>query len=115
LSGSRTTREIRRALLLCICAALNPHTLSALDPNRTFAQYIVTRWGRNSFPGGAINAITQTPDGHLWIGAESGLVRFDGISFRLIDHANSPSLPPSPVLGLIVDPEGVLWVRMQSP
>jgi signal transduction histidine kinase/ligand-binding sensor domain-containing protein len=115
LSGSRITREIRRALLLCTCAALSPHTLSALDPGRILGQYIATRWGRGSFPGGAINAIAQTPDGFLWIGAENGLVRFDGISFRLIDHTNSPSLPPAPVLGLAVDPEGVLWVRMQSP
>jgi ligand-binding sensor domain-containing protein len=106
LSGSRITREIHRALLICTCAVLSPHTLSALDPNRTLGQHIVTRWDRDSFPGGAINAITQTPDGYLWIGAENGLVRFDGISFRLIDHANSPSLPPSPVLGLTVDPEG---------
>jgi ligand-binding sensor domain-containing protein len=115
LSGSRTSREIRRLLLLCVCAALSPHTLSALDPNRTLGQYIVTRWGHDSFPGGAINAIAQTPDGYLWIGAENGLVRFDGISFRLTDHANSPSLPPGPVLGLVVDPQGVLWVRLQSP
>ena len=115
MSGSSTIREIRRALLLCICAALSSHTLSALDPNRTLGQYIVTRWGPESFPGGAINAIAQTPDGYLWIGTESGLVRFDGISFRPIDHSNSPSLPPSPVLGLVVDAQGALWVQMQSP
>src|SRR6185437_1009667 len=107
---------MRRVLLLCTCAALGPHALFALDPGRSPGQYIVTRWSsRDSFPGGAISAIAQTPDGFLWIGAENGLVRFDGIGFRLIDHANSPSLPPGPVLGLAVDTEGVLWVRMRSP
>jgi signal transduction histidine kinase/ligand-binding sensor domain-containing protein len=116
LSGSRTSREVRRAILLCACAAFGPHTLSALDPHRTLDQYIVSRWGsRDSFPGGGINAIAQTPDGYLWIGAENGLVRFDGISFRLFDHGNSPSLPPGQVLGVDVSPEGVPWVRMQSP
>lgn len=115
MSGSRTIREVRRTLLLCVSAVIGPHCLFALDPNRTLDQHILTRWGRDSFPGGAINAITQTPDGYLWIGAENGLVRFDGVSFRLIDHSNAPSLPPSPVLGLAVDPDGVLWVRMQSP
>jgi signal transduction histidine kinase/ligand-binding sensor domain-containing protein len=115
LSGSRIIREGRRALLLCACAALSPLLLPALDPTRALGQYIVTRWGRDSFPGGAINAIAQTPDGYLWIGAENGLVRFDGIDFKLINHSNAPSLPAGHVLGLAVDPEGVLWVRMQSP
>lgn len=115
MSGSRITREIRRVLFICVCAALSTHTLSALDANRTLDQHIVTRWGSDSFPGGSINAIAQTQDGYLWIGTENGLVRFDGISFRLIDHLNSATLPPSPVLGLIVDTQGVLWVRMQSP
>ena len=102
--------------LLCTCVTVSPVTLSALDPDRILNQYIVTRWGsRDLFPGGAVNAIVQTPDGFLWIGAENGLVRFDGVSFRLIDHTNSPSMPPGHVLGLVVDAEGVLWVRMQSP
>jgi len=30
------------------------------------------------FPGGPVYAIAQTPDGYLWIGAERGLIRFDG-------------------------------------
>jgi ligand-binding sensor domain-containing protein len=116
LSGSRISREIRRALLLCTCAAASPHTVFALDPHRTIGQYIVTRWGsRESFPGGSINAIAQTPDGYLWIGAEYGLVRFDGISFRLLEPDNTPSLPAGHVLGLVVDSEGALWVRMESP
>ncbi len=116
MSGSRTFREAPRALLLCACAVLGPCTLSALDPSRSIGQYIATRWGvRDSFPGGMINAIAQTPDGYLWIGAENGLVRFDGISFRVFDHTSTPSLPPGHVFDLAVDSEGVLWVRMQSP
>jgi len=102
--------------MLCTCAALCPQSLSALDPNRTFSQCIVSRWGsRDAFPGGAINAVAQTPDGFLWIGAERGLVRFDGISFRLFEHDNTPSLPAGHVRGLVVDSGGVLWVRMESP
>jgi signal transduction histidine kinase/ligand-binding sensor domain-containing protein len=116
LSGSRTSREVRIALLCCLCAAIDTRIVFALDPYRTMEQYIVTRWSsRESFPGGAVNAIAQTPDGYLWIGGENGLVRFDGINFRLLDRASTPSLPAGRVLGLLVDSEGVLWVRMESP
>jgi signal transduction histidine kinase/ligand-binding sensor domain-containing protein len=107
---------MRRVLLLCTCVALGPHVLSALDPHRTLGQYIISRWGaRDSFPGGAINAIAQTPDGCLWIGAENGLVRFDGVSFRLFEHENTPSLPAGHVLSLLVDSGGELWVLMERP
>ena len=116
MSGSRTSRDVRRVLLLFACTVLGPHPLCALDPNRTISQYIAARWGSHgSFPGGAISSIAQTPDGYLWIGTEEGLVRFDGLSFRVIDHADSPSLPAGHVLGLAVDSEGTLWVRMESP
>src|SRR5262245_7981254 len=32
-----------------------------------------------------------------------------------MDHTNTPSLPSGQVLDLVVDREGTLWVRMQSP
>src|SRR5260370_2564974 len=55
-----------------------------LDPNHTLSQYLREQWTTdNDFPGGAIGAITQTSDGYLWMGTEKGLVRFDGVNFRL--------------------------------
>jgi signal transduction histidine kinase/ligand-binding sensor domain-containing protein len=98
--------------LLWTCA----EAVFALDFDRTLDQYIVTRWSsRDSFPGGAIHAIAQTPDGFLWLGAENGLVRYDGVGFRRIDNSNTTSFPPGDVLGLAVDEDGLLWLRMQSP
>ncbi len=88
----------------------------AIDPNRMMSQYIRDQWGtEKGFPGGLVYAITQTPDGYLWVGAEKGLVRFDGLNFHLFQHANTPSLPAGPVLGLTADDEGNLWIRMRSP
>src|SRR5688572_29717432 len=103
-------------MLVCACAACCRHSLYALDPNKNLDQYTLTRWdASDSFPGGGVHAIVQTNDGYLWIGAENGLVRFDGSRFSLFDHANTPSLPTGHILGLLVDSEGVLWVRMESP
>ncbi len=60
-------------------------------------------------------AIAQTPDGYLWIGAEKGLVRFDGLHFRLFKASDSPTLTAGPILGLAVDGNGDLWVWLQGP
>lgn len=116
MSSSRIFRDARVFLLLFGAAIVRPPAAVALDPNRTAADYVRDRWGpREGFHGGPVNAIAQTPDGYLWIGSDNGLARFDGHTFRLFDHANTPSLPAGHVLELTTDSEGVLWVRIQGP
>jgi signal transduction histidine kinase/ligand-binding sensor domain-containing protein len=88
---------------------------SAMDPNRNISQYVREAWGpEQGFPGGTVYAMAETADGYLWVGAEKGLVRFDGLNFRLFNHANTPSLPSGPVIDLAAA-DGDLWIRMQYP
>jgi ligand-binding sensor domain-containing protein/signal transduction histidine kinase len=86
----------------------------ALDPNRTPAQYIREQWKiEREFPGGIVHAISQTMDGYLWIGTDTGLVRFDGFNFQAAQL--SPLVPPNtPILGLTTDIDGSLLVRLQG-
>ncbi|HKE32623.1 MAG TPA: two-component regulator propeller domain-containing protein, partial [Candidatus Angelobacter sp.] len=87
----------------------------ALDPNQQLSQYIRDQWGaKQGFPGGIVYAIAETADGYLWIGTEKGLVRFDGLNFRLISDENSTAFPGGPVLGLTTDSAGNLWIRLQG-
>src|SRR5262249_33583057 len=69
---------------------------------------------QQGFPGGPVYAITQTPDGYLWLGTEKGLVRFDGLKFRLFNKTDSALLPVGPVIDLMTDSDGVLWIRPES-
>jgi ligand-binding sensor domain-containing protein/signal transduction histidine kinase len=104
--------RISCASIILVCIG---HIAYGLDPNRSLDQYIHDEWGADKgFLGGPINAITQTPDGYLWIAIAKGLLRFDGLSFRYFQHSNTPELPAGPVLGLAVDPEGGLWIRSQG-
>ncbi len=81
----------------------------ALDPNHTLSQYLREQWTTDSnFPGGAIDAITQTADGYLWMGTEKGLVRFDGVNFRLTSSFSEFS--GDLVSGLTTDGDGRLCV-----
>ena len=92
--------------LALICLVGEAH---ALDPNHTLSQYLREQWSTdNNFPGGAIDAITQTADGYLWMGTEKGLVRFDGVDFRLTSSFSAFS--GDPVSGLTTDGEGRLCV-----
>ncbi len=122
LRNSNTSRDGRcrkqglfRRLLpgfALVCFVFPAH---ALDPNRAISQYIRERWGSDKgFPGGSVSAIAQTTDGYLWIGTDKGLIRFDGLNFRLFQQAIPSSLPIGPVKGLMADAEGNLWILLQS-
>ena len=99
-------------LLAVICLSCPAY---ASDPNRTIAQYLRERWFNDrGFNSGAVTALTQTPDGYLWIGTDTGLLRFDGSSFRAFQRATPTSFPIGPVQALMVDPQGGLWIVLQS-
>ena len=98
--------------LVAVCLAYPAH---AIDPNREISQYIHERWGIDrGFPGGSVSAIAQTKDGYLWIGTEKGLIRFDGLNFRLFQQAIPSSLPIGPVQALVADADGSLWILLKS-
>jgi signal transduction histidine kinase/ligand-binding sensor domain-containing protein len=79
------------------------------------SRYIRDGWGaEQGYPDSPVYAITQT-DGYLWIGTAKGLIRFDGTDFRVIRKAGSTTLPDGPVLGLVADAAGSLWIRTRSP
>ncbi len=100
-------------LVSALCALAGPAL--ALDPNRAISQYIRDQWSvEQGFPGGSVNAISQTPDGYLWIGSENGLVRFDGVSFVLVRSADAAVSPKGPVRELAADATGDLWIRDQN-
>src|SRR5262245_4295475 len=81
------------ALLACLLILLSMgsfvESAYAIDPNRAMSQYLRERWGpENGFPKGPVYAITQTNDGYLWVATQSGLIRFDGVNFRLMAGVN---------------------------
>ncbi len=88
----------------------------ALDPSWTLSQYIRQGWGsEKGFDGGPVYAITQGADGYLWIAAEKGLVRFDGLTFRLFEPPGHTSSAGAAVLGVVAAPDGSLWARLRGP
>ena len=83
----------------------------ALDPSLDISQYAHTAWTvKDGFSLGNIYAITQTPDGYLWLGTEFGLVRFDGIRAVPWQPPAGQKLPNVNVNSLLLTREGTLWI-----
>jgi ligand-binding sensor domain-containing protein/signal transduction histidine kinase len=74
-------------------------------------EYSVQNWHlEDGLPDEEINAVTQTPDGYLWVGTYKGLARFDGEKFKVFNSESNPNLPDSRICNLLTDREGTLWI-----
>jgi ligand-binding sensor domain-containing protein len=83
----------------------------ALNPALDVSQYAHTSWKvRDGFTRGAIFAIAQTPDGYLWLGTESGLVRFDGVRTVPWQPSADQRLPSNFINTLLAARDGTLWI-----
>lgn len=109
LSG--VARFLTMTFMLCLwsagCMALNP----ALDAS----QYAHTAWkNRDGFSRSMITAVAQTRDGYLWLGTQSGLLRFDGV--RNVEWQPPPgtSIPDDHIRALLVGRDGTLWIGTEQ-
>ena len=83
----------------------------ALDPSLDISQYAHTAWTfRNGFLNGAVYAIAQTSDGYLWLGTQSGVVRFDGVRAVPLALPAGQQLPSTAVGALLAARDGTLWI-----
>lgn len=89
--------------------------LYAVDPSRSLSQYMLDNWQKkDGLPQNSVNTILQTRDGYLWFGTQEGLVRFDGMVFRVFDKFNTPSFRHNMVAALAEDDRGRLWIATRN-
>ena len=82
-----------------------------LDPHKPISQYIHTVWrSEDGLPQNSIQALLQARDGYLWIGTQEGLVRFNGLEFKVFNKANTNAIRHNDIRILYQDREGTLWI-----
>ncbi len=95
---------------LAACLTLGARAMFALDPHKALTQYTRAVWTQaDGLPQDTIHAITQTPDGYLWLGTDEGLTRFDGYDFVTFTKDNG-SLPSNSITALAAGDDGSLWI-----
>ncbi len=100
-----------RRVLLPILLVLVAGSGWALDSSRRLTQYVHRIWTtQQGLPPGTIYDILQTHDGFLWLGTQTGLVRFDGVRFTDAQTLY-PNFPEDLwIRSVFEDPHGALWV-----
>lgn len=89
--------------------------LPALGTRKPLAQFGRQTWGSDSgLPQNTVHSVLQTRDGFLWVATEAGLVRFDGLNFRVYDTENTPQLHSDIINDLEEDSSGALWISTSA-
>ena len=65
----------------------------------------------DGLPGGQVYAVAQDRRGLMWFASAGGLVRYDGIEFKVFRHATDDpgSLPFNAIFSLMVDRQNRVW------
>jgi signal transduction histidine kinase/ligand-binding sensor domain-containing protein len=99
--------------LICVgtlgLAALMTPAVQALPSSLSISQYKHTRWTVDDGAPPSINTLVQGRDGFLWLGAENGLFRFDGLTFQAIAPEHQVG-DRSSVTALLSAADGSVWV-----
>lgn len=98
-----------RALLAAASLFVSVAQLQAKSPSDWFAR----DWqSEDGLPNNTVLAVAQTPDGYLWLGTRTGLVRFDGIHFEDLSSTNFVAPPNRGIVAMLPSREGGLWLAM---
>ncbi|MCX6565048.1 MAG: helix-turn-helix domain-containing protein [Candidatus Aminicenantes bacterium] len=97
--------------VLWLSILLQAGVLFALNPRKSMELLRHNVWtADDGLPMNSVSCITQTPEGYIWLGTETGLARFDGIDFDVFNKENTPALLNDFILSMEMDNNGVLWI-----
>jgi ligand-binding sensor domain-containing protein/signal transduction histidine kinase len=101
-------RSLLRLWRCCILSFL-------LSSPVAFAQYRFDVWTTNDgLPHNNVLNIQQTRDGFLWLATVDGLVRYDGVRFKIFNTGNTKGLKGARFRSLFEDSQGTLWVNSEN-
>lgn len=107
---TRVSGSIGISLGLALLIGISPQAF-ALNPDHKLTQYVHRIWQTQpGLPQSSIYAVAQTRDGYLWLGTESGIVRFDGVRFTPAPELDRASLGGIRAREFTQDSEGRIWI-----
>ena len=104
-----------RGLKIVVLLGLSFVPIYTLAQEQRLSQYVHRAWlVRDGFFNGTVTTITQSTDGYIWVGAVSGLYRFDGVRFEPWLSPDGKKLPSNVILSLSAARDGSLWIGMRG-
>lgn len=103
--------RLKNLTIAVVLAAMFAAGLSLNTP----AQYRIDRWTTDEgLPQNSVNGLIQSRDGYIWAATYGGIVRFDGVRFKVFNRSNTKGLDESRFVKLIEDNAGRIWFLSES-
>ena len=93
---------------MCLLLLPAAHALAQDKPLSAYFREIWTT--RQGLPHNQVNAIAQSPDGSLWLGTWEGLVRYNGLDFRVYDRSNTPAMQDNGIRSVRSTEDGAIVI-----
>ncbi len=101
LRAGLTRLQVCALLIACVFCTAKAQNLRYLSQQAWSTE--------EGLPQSSVHSIAQTADGYLWLATEGGLVRFDGMAFRIFDRSSEPAMTSDDICCLVADRTG-LWI-----
>jgi signal transduction histidine kinase/ligand-binding sensor domain-containing protein len=69
---------------------------------------------KDGLPQNSVQSIVRTSDGYIWLTTLDGLVRFDGVRFKIFKKGDTPELRTNRLLLVMVDNGDRLWILTED-
>ena len=109
----RITVRVSTKYLLLFCLNLTSLCLNAQNQT-VFNRSIQSYNQEDGLPGPEVYCGVQDEQGFLWFGTRAGIVRYDGVNFKLIKHQRD-ELSGWRIENLVCDNEGALLISYTNP
>ena len=78
------------------------------------SDYSIAVWQtEQGLPQDSVTSIVHSRDGYLWLGTYNGLVRFDGVRFKIFNTGNTPEFGDSRITSLFETPTVLFGLAMK--
>ena len=99
------------ALFMLICFSSFPEWKAHAQAITSDPGYIVERWSvEDGLPVNSVVDIIQAHDGYLWFTTFDGLVRFDGVKFKVYRTEQYPEMITNRLAYLWETPDSTIWI-----
>jgi signal transduction histidine kinase/ligand-binding sensor domain-containing protein len=104
------TKNFLRSATGILSASFFVSSVNAAPYAQRLTQYGHTAWHVQDGLFNSPNSIAQTNDGYLWLGTDTGLVRFDGVRFVPWNSFSDGSIATWAIYRVLGARDGSLWI-----